>query len=167
MYKRPDSTDGYHIVPSDSAFTGRFSWTSSVDDTVGSEHRVYVMSTDSHGLHSPVREVVVTITDGPSVVEQTACCPADFALRALVPNPMISAVRVAYDLPAESHVRVRIFDAGGRVVATLVDGRRDAGAYTSTWDGADTRGARVPAGVYVCRMEAGLFMETKKIVLAR
>ena len=50
---------------------------------------------------------------------------------------------------------------------TLVDGVRGAGAWGVTWNGEDERGKRVASGVYFCRMRAGSFDETRKLVLLK
>lgn len=93
--------------------------------------------------------------------------PARFALSTIVPNPTTSGVTVRYDLPRETRVSLRIFDAAGRVVATLANEQARAGAHAVTWEGVDTRGSRVATGMYFCRMDAGDFTETRKIVIAQ
>jgi flagellar hook assembly protein FlgD len=62
---------------------------------------------------------------------------------------------------------VRIYDAAGRLVRTLVDGARPAGRYSELWDGLDSRGGAVASGIYFYRLDAGAFTQTKKMVLLR
>jgi len=64
-----------------------------------------------------------------------------------------------------SDVRIRIYDVQGRVVRTLADSHRAAGYYSEVWDLTNAAGQRVAPGVYFCRMEAGSFRDTKKVVL--
>ncbi len=78
-----------------------------------------------------------------------------FSFAAPRPNPTGSVTRFAWTLPRAAQVRLRIFDVGGRLVGTVVAGRREAGEHEAEWDGRDARGATVAAGVYFARLEAG------------
>ena len=71
------------------------------------------------------------------------------------PNPFNPKTTIAFALPTDGHVRVRIYDASGRLVRTLVDGTFEAGSHEVPWDGKDDRGTDVASGVYFYRMEAG------------
>lgn len=59
-------------------------------------------------------------------------------------------VHLAYALPEAGRVRLGVFDALGRAVTVLVDGHRPPGRYEATFDA-----SRLPAGVYVARLDAG------------
>jgi flagellar hook assembly protein FlgD len=74
---------------------------------------------------------------------------------------------MAFDLPTDSDVTVKVFDASGRLVATLVDGTQRGGRHTVAWSGRDAGGRQVGAGVYFCRMVAGEFTQTQKVVVVR
>ncbi|HID92912.1 MAG TPA: T9SS type A sorting domain-containing protein [bacterium (Candidatus Stahlbacteria)] len=70
-------------------------------------------------------------------------------------------------LPRSSKVLIKIYDISGRPVRTLVDERVEAGLHTLSWDGKDSAGREVPSGIYLCRLQAGEFAETKKLILLR
>jgi hypothetical protein len=70
-------------------------------------------------------------------------------------------------LPERKKVAVRVFDLLGREIATLVNDTRDAGTYRVSWNGQSVNGVAASTGVYFCRIEAGEFVQTKKIVLIR
>jgi flagellar hook assembly protein FlgD len=53
----------------------------------------------------------------------------------------------------------------GRLVRSLVDGQRAAGDHSVSWDLRNDDGRPVAPGIYFCRMEAGAFRDTKKVVL--
>ncbi|RJR27600.1 MAG: hypothetical protein C4574_05945 [Candidatus Latescibacterota bacterium] len=93
--------------------------------------------------------------------------PAAGYLAQNVPNPFNPATRISFGLEAAAFVRLRVYDAAGRLVRALVEEARPAGHFTETWDGRDTRGAEVSSGVYFYRLEAGPFAETRKMVLLR
>jgi flagellar hook assembly protein FlgD len=60
-----------------------------------------------------------------------------------------------------------IYDVLGRQVRTLVDGRQQAGNYQSVWDGTDKYDLPVAAGIYFCRMEAGVYAKVIKLALVK
>ncbi len=74
-------------------------------------------------------------------------------LRPAVPNPMRDHGVFAIGLSEAGPARLRIFDAEGRWVRTLLEGMRPAGEYRAPWDARDARGHRVPPGVYLARLD--------------
>ena len=75
-------------------------------------------------------------------------------LEANVPNPFNPSTRIAYWLPADATVALRIHDARGRVVRTWVAASQAPGRHVMQWNGDDDHGRRVAGGVYVCSLEA-------------
>jgi hypothetical protein len=70
------------------------------------------------------------------------------------PNPFSGATTIPVGLVSGGQVRIRIYDATGRLVRTVVDQSLAAGVQNVTWDGLDNRGTRVASGFYVVRVEA-------------
>jgi flagellar hook assembly protein FlgD len=60
-----------------------------------------------------------------------------------------------------------IYDTQGREVRRILHEGQPPGHYRAEWDGRDCTGRRVPAGVYFCRLEAGGFSQTNKILLVK
>ena len=83
------------------------------------------------------------------------------------PNPSRSTTRISYATARRVPVSVRVYDVSGRLVATLVDGEKDAGYHTVLWDGRNENGRMVAGGVYLCRIEAGEIVETRKVTRYR
>ena len=81
--------------------------------------------------------------------EAAAELPAAAALTSNYPNPFTHRTTIEYALPASGPVRLSVYDALGREVATLVDGVRQAGAHAAVFDGTS-----LPSGVYLYRLEA-------------
>jgi hypothetical protein len=97
-----------------------------------------------------------------------SAAPARLALRQNVPNPFNPVTAIQYDIPAGgADVTIRIYGVSGRLVRTLVDGRRAAGTGTVTWDGTDHHGSAVASGLYFYRMVSGAFTQTRKMVLLK
>jgi hypothetical protein len=96
-----------------------------------------------------------------------AAPPASAWIEAAQPNPFTPPVAIAYRVQAAGAVRLAIYDAAGRRVATLVDERVEAGRQVASWDGLNQRGERAAAGVYFARLEAGKESHERKLVLKR
>jgi len=88
--------------------------------------------------------------------------PLTFALLPPHPNPFNPITATRYELPAPGHVSLRVYDTAGRLVSTLVDGWKPAGAHEATFDGAG-----LASGIYLVRLEAGESIAMQKIVLLK
>ncbi len=88
--------------------------------------------------------------------------PAKYSVFQNYPNPFNPSTTISYQLPTQSHVTLKVFDVLGREVATLVNGEQTAGYKSVTWDAAD-----IPTGMYFYRLQAGKYIETKKLLLLR
>ncbi len=92
--------------------------------------------------------------------------PDRFGIEHVSPNPVVRGTTIRFQIPRPgSSVALRIYDVTGRSVRTLVDGHRGAGYHSELWDRTNDNGIRVAPGIYFCRMEAGKFQETRKLVL--
>jgi len=83
------------------------------------------------------------------------------------PTPFVRRVAVRYSLAAEGRIELRVHDLTGRVVRTLADGVKRPGRYSVSWSGTDDRGRELARGVYFCRLKAGDYVGTEKLVLQR
>jgi len=83
------------------------------------------------------------------------------------PNPSRGRTVLRYQVPRSMHVTLKIYDASGRVVRTVLDSEQPAGVYNLTWDGCDQRGRMSPNGIYFCTMKAGDYSGGKKLVISR
>lgn len=88
--------------------------------------------------------------------------PTEFALKQNYPNPFNPSTTIKYELPENSHVSLKLYDILGSEALTLVDENKQAGYYE-----AKLRDTRLASGVYFYRLQAGRFVETKKLVLLR
>ncbi len=93
--------------------------------------------------------------------------PQIFSLRPNYPNPFNLQTTLAYTLPEAAHVQVSIFNAAGQLVRRLVDARQTPGNKTIHWDGKDHRGVEAGSGIYLVRMKAGAFVQTRKMTLQK
>jgi len=88
--------------------------------------------------------------------------PNQFNLSQNYPNPFNPLTKINYSIPKGTNVSIRIYDILGRLVRTLVNEFREAGTYNINFDGSN-----LSSGVYFYRIEAGDFVESKKMVLIK
>jgi hypothetical protein len=86
---------------------------------------------------------------------ETSRAPSLLVLHGATPNPFNPTTTIRFDLPAAGRVHLAVFDLAGRLVRTLVDGDRPAGADGVMWDGCDASGRGLASGTYFARLEAG------------
>lgn len=106
--------------------------------------------------------VVAIHQAGASSVAEQAAPPAAFELFQNYPNPFNPTTVIAYQLPLPSEVRLTVFDALGREVATLVSTRQAAGRHQAPFNASG-----LPSGIYFYRLQAGSFTQTKKMTLVK
>jgi hypothetical protein len=74
---------------------------------------------------------------------------------------------ISYELASESMVSLKVFNILGEEVATLADGRQTKGPHLLQWNGRDRSGALCSSGVYLYRLQAGTFTETRRMLLIK
>ena len=111
------------------------------------------------------------IIGAPSFVEESregiALQPTEFRLDQNFPNPFDDETTIRYRLGAASLVSVDIYNMIGQRVRQLVSTTAEAGLYELQWDGRDDRGRALASGLYIYRLRAGEFTESRKMVIVR
>ena len=125
---------------------------------------IYIMSNDPDD-GSVFIPLSLTVTGMGSHDE--ALLPKEFALHQNYPNPFNPRTRVRYDLPDNENVTIIIYDLLGRQVKQLVDSYQEAGFKSIIWNATNDFGKPAPAGVYLYKIQAGDFIQTKKMVLLK
>ncbi len=97
----------------------------------------------------------------------TNISPKQFALYPNYPNPFNPITTLRYDLPSDALVTLSIYDMLGREMTQLVNITQRAGFKSVQWDATDSMGRPVSAGVYLYQIQAGEFVQTKKMVLLK
>jgi hypothetical protein len=101
-------------------------------------------------------------------VSRELSLPKAFALSANRPNPFNPATEIGYEVPAQAHVMLTVYNLLGQEVVRLVDGVKQAGRYSVRWDGRNGQGQTVSSGVYLYRMTSSTgFSETKRMTLLK
>jgi subtilisin family serine protease len=88
--------------------------------------------------------------------------PESFTLKQNFPNPFNPSTSISYQLSAASYVTLKVFDVLGREVATLVNGKKEAGNYELKFNASN-----LSSGIYYYTLQAGTFKQTNKLVLLK
>jgi hypothetical protein len=88
--------------------------------------------------------------------------PKEFALEQNYPNPFNPTTVISYRLPASNHVILKVYDAIGKEVATLVNEVKEAGYYSATFDA-----SKLSSGIYFVRLHSDDKVQMKKMVLMK
>ena len=107
------------------------------------------------------------LSSPPTSVADAIQTLSEFRLLPNYPNPFNPETTINYELPEATAVKLEIYNILGQRVATLVDSKHPAGAYSARWDGKDISGGRVSSGVYIYRLQTDRFVESKKMLLLR
>jgi hypothetical protein len=100
--------------------------------------------------------------------------PVEFTLEQNYPNPFNPSTVIRYSVPSVtqggigvSRVILKIYDILGREIKTLVNQDQTSGVYEVIWNADDELGNKVSTGVYFYRIDAGEFVQTKKMMLIK
>ncbi|MBN8571767.1 MAG: T9SS type A sorting domain-containing protein [Ignavibacteria bacterium] len=121
-----------------------------------------VRSRDSvgYGIYSSPRSFRSRLTGVLNNISEII--PAEFKLFTNYPNPFNPTTKIKFDLPKNSSVKINIFDITGKMINEIINMNLNAGSYETEYNGAN-----LSSGIYYYRIEAGSFVETKKMILIK
>ena len=146
--------------------------------------RVLIYNIGQNYIDNPVAELMEIAYDGEgeltlaesdfatydaqsyTVVSKFNNLPSAFELSQNYPNPFNPSTNIKLSLPYPTDWRLSIFNIQGHLVRNF-SGNDQAGLVTIEWDGRNDNGAKVSSGVYLYRLEAGDFSDTKKMILLK
>ena len=105
------------------------------------------------------RRTLVSLT---SVEDQNNSIPSHYNLEQNYPNPFNPISKIKYDLPRNDFVTLKVYDAIGKELVTLVNSQQTAGHHEINFDGSN-----LSSGIYFYRIQTGNFMQTKKMILLK
>lgn len=124
---------------------------------------IYAIQRDAYSLNWPGTLVVIeesTHYQEPYTNSQSY----SFALYQNYPNPFNTTTVIQYQLPHRTHVTLKVYDLTGHEVQTLIDDVKETGVHKTEWNGLNNRGHTVGSGLYMIRIVAEKFVQSKKIV---
>lgn len=122
------------------------------------EGTLTVTVTDSDGGTLEFSIVIVVILQVSNEVET----PMEFALQQNYPNPFNPATTIHFTLAKSSNVQLSVYNLQGQHIATLLNEKLSSGEHAATFDA-----SQLSSGVYIYRLQAGEFMQTKKMMLIK
>ncbi|TSA46373.1 T9SS C-terminal target domain-containing protein [bacterium] len=93
--------------------------------------------------------------------------PVLFSLSQNYPNPFNPSTTIQFSLPTRTNVDLKIYNALGQMVETLVSGGLNAGVHQYVWNPSTSSGQALPSGIYFYQLKAGTFTETKRMLLVK
>ncbi|MFN3872465.1 MAG: SBBP repeat-containing protein [Ignavibacterium sp.] len=131
---------------------------------VSSDQEVYVSGNSiSSGASPPHAIITIKYSQSPSdVSEISSVVPDNFMLSQNYPNPFNPTTKISWQSPISSHQTLKVYDMLGNEVATLVNEEKDRGVYSVNFDASN-----LSSGIYFYRLQAGSFVETKRMILIR
>ena len=161
--KSPNEPTSYQLIPN--------SFVPGHGTTLEPQHYSYMDTTATAGLWwYRLKQIdldgTVHYMDGIAVDILTGVSeepfPIAYSLGQNYPNPFNPTTLIQYSLPTSGHVSLSIYDVLGREVATLVKSRHESGYYESEWDATG-----FSSGVYFYRIQAGDYVDMKKLMLMK
>jgi photosystem II stability/assembly factor-like uncharacterized protein len=110
------------------------------------------------GPFSEARQFILDV----SGIDEDHAIPSTFVLNQNFPNPFNPCTTIQFGLPERTFLSLRVFNTLGEQVAQLENGDREAGYHSVTFDA-----SRLASGVYFYRIQAGTFVETRRLLLLR
>jgi hypothetical protein len=99
--------------------------------------------------------------------DASGALPREFSLSQSYPNPFNPVCIIDYALPTDCEVRLSVYNILGQKVRVLVDEHQSAGYKSVEWNGMDDQGLELSTGIYFYRLQAGDFVQSKKMVLIK
>jgi len=93
--------------------------------------------------------------------------PVNFSLGQNYPNPFNPSTTISFSIPRTEMIELQIYNIRGQIVRTLVNEQMSPGHHAVMWDGRDEQGHAVSSGVYLYRINAGDYSETRKMTLVK
>ena len=132
--------------------------TSFVDNSIFDDSNYYKLTAiDFNGNESDYAEAFVIVS-----VEDRIYQPGEYSLEQNYPNPFNPSTEISYSIKTSSHVILSVYNSLGQKVVDLVSGYKEVGKHTIKFDANE-----FTSGIYFYKIQAGDFVETKKMILLR
>jgi hypothetical protein len=132
-------------------------------DFDGYNNMIEMIEQDWYGVGSNwVNLIKIVYSYIPTGIEQLTAGIKKYSLSNNYPNPFNPVTTISYQIPELSFVKLKVYDVLGNEVATLVNEENPSGSYEIEFNATG-----LPSGIYFYRLQAGSFVETKKMILMK
>ncbi len=141
----------------------------SVNIIEGENKLMVITGSDWFGFHL----AMVAHGDLTSSIEyrKQSIIPKEISLDQNYPNPFNPSTNISFNIPTFSKnildIDLSVYNILGEKVATLYNGKVNAGRYTVNWKGLDDFGNQVPTGIYLYQLHSENFSQTKRMLLIK
>ena len=108
-----------------------------------------------------------SITSLTSVSEIDSRIPEKFEVTQNYPNPFNPSTSIRYSIPTAENVEIIVYDVNGKKISELANNYLNPGTYSITWNGKNDSGINVASGIYYCKIKAGSYTKTNKMILLK
>ncbi len=169
-----DGRDGNNEIYYKRSIDNGLSWSNDESLTLSSEVKDYqsIALSDStvHAVWTNNRDNTYSqivyrrnLSGNPTTIKTVnILSPGKFILQQNYPNPFNPSTTIKYSIPTSEFVTLKVYDALGKEVATLVNEEKPAGSYEVEFNAAE-----LSSGIYFCKLQSGSFVETKKMILLK
>ena len=156
-------TDGGVYAPTHLVDSAQFQWTAPAAGTGTVTFYIAGMQGTSTGSSSgKSTKLSVSATENTTAVAIGDQVNTDFTLTQNFPNPFNPATTIGYRIANRSRVTLKVFDAAGREIATLVDGQKEAGTHSISFNASG-----LSSGTYFCQLAAGNHLQIRKMQVVK
>jgi chitinase len=126
---------------------------------------IWALGQDDLGSSQPLLAAIDKKLHSPNGITEKRMAPDRIDLLQNYPNPFNAETTIPFILPQTANVKIEIMNVLGRRMAVLCEQMTAAGSHSVRWDGRAMDGAPACSGVYFCRLQAGDFVKTVKMIL--
>jgi hypothetical protein len=108
-----------------------------------------------------------SLKKGLDLLSRSGSTPESFELMQNSPNPFNPSTEIVYAVPEQGRVLLSVYNITGKRIKTLIDAEESIGYHTVRWNGRNDSGEMVSGGMYLCRMEAGVYRQTIRMLLIK
>ena len=167
----PPSAEYAHMVTLsatvDQDMVGQDVLLEAIDDVNGTGTRLIVSDSTGGSVDVDFHEALWTVGADSFLLDNESVSPVSFSLSDNYPNPFNPSTTINYSVAEPGFVNLSVFDASGRLVKTLVSDNKNVGSYSVSWNGLTDSGVNASTGMYFYTIDAGSFVETKKMLLVK
>jgi hypothetical protein len=127
-------------------------------------HSVYFTDKNTGWVVGDGGAISHTTNGGATFIEETEIneLPTNYYLSQNFPNPFNPTTKLRYSIPKTSKVSIKVYDILGNEIETLIKEEKPVGTYEITW-----YAGNLPSGIYFYILQAGEFVETRKMILLK
>lgn len=155
----------YNCYGPGSGISGRATFSTQLDSATASTYtlaNIFSKNTDPGFAHNWIPAIPAFQTPTLTAIQKNTQLPTKFELYQNYPNPFNPTTNIAFQVPRKSMVTLKVYNILGQVVETLVHGLKAQGHYMVRFNGAG-----LASGVYIYRLQAGSFEQSKELLLLK